>query len=242
MEDKIVAIVPAAGIGKRFNCEGNKSLYGLLDKPLLIWSLEALQAVEEITEIIPVLKGEDLAAGAELIERFGIAKVKWVIPGGKERQDSVYNGIKAIDGRASVVVIHDGVRPLVEQEVIKRTIAGLEGYDGAVAGVPVKDTIKEARRRASDVGKPEEKAVVVLKTLDRSALWAIQTPQTFYLDKIRAAHEKARGEGYYATDDAALIEHYGGKVRIVEGSYRNLKITTPEDAVIAETLITANSK
>ncbi|MFZ5996330.1 MAG: 2-C-methyl-D-erythritol 4-phosphate cytidylyltransferase [Nitrospirota bacterium] len=227
---KIAAIVPAAGLGKRFG--KNKSLYELAGKPLLIRVLEALQGVVEIDEIIPVLKGEDIAPGAALIEQFGITKVKRVIPGGRERQDSVYNGLKALDGRASIVVIHDGARPLADAELIRRTVTGLGDFDGAVAAVPVKDTIKEAR-----IEKPEEGELIVRRTLDRSVLWAVQTPQVFYLEKLRNAHEKARADEYYATDDAALVEKYGGLIKIVEGSYRNIKVTTPEDIAIAEALL-----
>lgn len=239
--ERVVAVVPAAGLGTRFGSERNKPLFELLGKPLLIWTLEALQGVEEIAEIIPVLKGEDISPGAALIERYGITKVKRIIPGGKERQDSVYNGLKALDGKASVVVIHDGARPLADGALIGRTIAGLEDFDGVVAAVPVKDTIKEGRLRRYEDGTEGEE-IVVRRTLDRSVLWAVQTPQTFRVDKIRHAHEKARADGYYATDDAALVEKSGGTIRVVEGSYRNIKVTTPEDAIVAEALLKANSK
>ncbi|MBI3593173.1 MAG: 2-C-methyl-D-erythritol 4-phosphate cytidylyltransferase [Nitrospirae bacterium] len=228
-EHKVAAIVPAAGLGKRFGNDRNKSFYELSGKPLIVWALEALQDIEEITEIIPVLKEEDLSSGVELIEGYNIHKVKRIVTGGKERQDSVYNGLKALDDDTFAVVIHDGARPLVERVVIKRTINELKGFDGAVAGVPVKDTIKEAWIQAADI--------VVQKTLDRNILWAVQTPQTFHFQKIRDAHEMAHSEGHYATDDAALIERYGGKIKIIEGSYRNIKITTPEDIHIAEALI-----
>ncbi|MEW6115736.1 MAG: 2-C-methyl-D-erythritol 4-phosphate cytidylyltransferase [Nitrospirota bacterium] len=233
---KIAAIVPAAGVGKRFGQDRNKSLYELAGKPLLIWVLEALQGVGEIDEIVPVLKGEDIAPGAALIEQYGITKVKRVIPGGRERQDSVYNGLKALDGRASVVAIHDGARPLADAELIRRTLRGLGDFDGAVAAVPVKDTIKEGKLHRDEEGS-ETNEIVVRRTLDRAVLWAIQTPQTFYLEKLRNAHEKARADEYYATDDAALVEKYGGLIRIVEGSYRNIKVTTPEDIAIAEALL-----
>jgi 2-C-methyl-D-erythritol 4-phosphate cytidylyltransferase len=133
----------------------------------------------------------------------------------------VFNGLKALDKNTSAVIIHDGARPLVDSSLIKKSIAELKGFDGIVAGVPVKDTIKEAY------------GDVVKKTLDRSALWSIQTPQTFYYVKIIEAHQRAQAESFYATDDAALIEHYGGHIRIIEGSYRNLKITTMEDISIA---------
>lgn len=230
-EGKVVAIVPAAGVGTRFCRDRNKSFFELLGKPLLLWTLQALADTEEITEIYPVLKGEDLAPGAALIEQYGLPKVKRVIPGGKERQDSVYNGLKALDGKISVVVIHDGARPLADSALISRSIRSLDAdCDGVVVAVPVKDTVKEAREE-------RDSEFVVRRTLDRALLWAVQTPQVFHIEKIRHAHEKARSEGLHATDDASLVEKYGGRIKIIEGSPRNIKITTPEDALIAEALL-----
>ncbi len=234
--DKIAAIVPAAGLGRRFGPGENKSLYEFMGKPLVVWALQALQSVDEIGEIIPVVKEEDLKAAADLVERYKIAKVRSIVPGGRERQDSVYNGLRALDKETSIVVIHDGARPLVDALLIKNSISELDGFDGIVAGVPVKDTIKEVQ------GKGPEDGLIVRRTLDRNVLWAVQTPQTFHYAKIREAHGKAHAEGFYATDDAALIEHYGGRVRIIRGSYLNLKITTQEDVNIAETLYRRGSK
>jgi len=225
---KIAAIVPAAGLGRRFGAGENKSLYEFLGKPLVVWALQALQSVDEIEEIIPVVKEDDLKGAADLVERYNIAKVRRIVPGGRERQDSVYNGLRALDKETSVVVIHDGARPLVDGLLIKKSISELDSFDGIVAGVPVKDTIKEVKGR--------EDGLIVLRTLNRNVLWAVQTPQTFNYAKIREAHGRAHAEGFYATDDAALIEHYGGRVRIIQGSYLNLKITTLEDVNIAETL------
>lgn len=242
-EKKIVAIVPSAGVGKRFGRRKNKPFHLLSGKPLIIWSLEALQSVKEIKEIIPVVKEEDMKTVAALIEKYNISKVKRIVPGGKERQDSVYNGIKVLNDDVSVVLIHDGVRPLVEKDLIKRTISELRGFDGAIAGVPVKDTIKETRSQsapplADGTGvRNKEKDIVVQQTLNRNVLWAIQTPQVFRYKKLREAFEKAKHDNYYGTDDAALVERYGGKVKIVMGSYRNIKITTSEDIQVAEALI-----
>jgi 2-C-methyl-D-erythritol 4-phosphate cytidylyltransferase len=229
--DRVAAIVPAAGLGKRFGAGGNKPLYEFLGKPLVVWAIEALQSVEEISEIVLAVKEDDLKVAADLVERYKIAKVRHIVPGGRERQDSVYNGIRALDKETSIVVIHDGARPLADSSLIRKTIAELKDADGVVAAVPVKDTIKEAYVRTN--GKEE---IIIKKTLERAALWAIQTPQTFYYEKIMEAHRKAHAEGFYATDDAAMIEHYGGRVRIVMGSYMNLKITTLEDINIAEGL------
>lgn len=271
-KDKVVAIVPAAGLGKRFGEEKNKPFHPLLEKPLIIWTLETLQGIDEIAEIIPVLKEDDLIVCGNLVEQYNITKVKRIVPGGQERQDSVYNALKVLDDRTSVVVIHDGVRPLVEADLIRRALAELRDCEGVVVGVPVKDTIKEVRRqhsrgdcpritgekglslftdeakRSRRIGVPGKSETcrgtigtvpecIVKKTLNRNVLWAIQTPQVFFFEKIRDAYGQATADKYYATDDAALIEQYGGKIKVIMGSYRNIKITTPEDIAIAEVLM-----
>jgi 2-C-methyl-D-erythritol 4-phosphate cytidylyltransferase len=232
---KIAAIVPSAGMGKRFGYEKNKPFHLLHGIPLFIWPLKALAAIQEIKEIIPAVKEQDLTAAADLIEEHQISKIKRIAPGGEERQDSVYNALKILDNKTSVVLIHDGVRPLIDAALIKKTIEAVKDCDGAVAAVPVKDTIKEADSSWLIAHGKEE--VIVKKTLNRSLLWAVQTPQVFHFDKIREAYEKAMADKYYATDDAALIERYGGTVKIVMGSYRNIKITTHEDILIAEAML-----
>lgn len=244
---RVVAIVPAAGLGKRFGEGKNKPFHPLLGKPLIIWTLQTLQGIDEIAEIIPVLKEDDLIVCGDLVEKYNITKAKRIVPGGQERQDSVYNALKVIDDKTSVVLIHDGVRPLIEADLIRKSLSELKDCEGVVVGVPVKDTIKEARRpsrgdcpritgESVDSGLSPEK-LLVEKTLNRNVLWAIQTPQVFFFEKIRDAYIKATADKYYATDDAALIERYGGKVKIIMGSYRNIKITTPEDIDIAKALM-----
>jgi 2-C-methyl-D-erythritol 4-phosphate cytidylyltransferase len=244
-KNKVVAIVPSAGMGKRFGYEKNKPFHLLHGIPLFIWPLKALAAIPEIEEIIPVVKEQDLMTAAELIEDYQISKIKRIAPGGKERQDSVYNAIKILDESAAVVLIHDGARPLIDADLIRRVLVGLQDCDGAVAAVPAKDTIKEAKRqktedrrqKTEDSKQQSEEDIIVERTLNRSLLWAVQTPQAFHFNKIREVYEKAMADKYYATDDAALIERYGGTVKIVMGSYRNIKITTLEDIDIAETLL-----
>ena len=151
---KVIAIVPAAGMGKRFGPGTKKPFQDLSGKPLIVWSLEALESVHEIEEIIPVLMKEDMEYGQRVFEDYRLRKVKKIAPGGKERQDSVYNGLRLIDDKKSIVLIHDGVRPLIEKELIEKAVMELqtshetsvkegEGFDGVVLGVPVKDTIKE---------------------------------------------------------------------------------------------------
>jgi 2-C-methyl-D-erythritol 4-phosphate cytidylyltransferase len=138
------------------------------------------------------------------------------------------------------VLIHDGVRPLIEADLIRKSMSELKDCEGVVVGVPVKDTIKEVHGSSLMAHGKEE--VVVKNTLNRNVLWAIQTPQVFPFEKIKDAYARAAADRYYATDDAALIERYGGKVKIIMGSYRNIKITTPEDIDIAEALLKASSK
>jgi 2-C-methyl-D-erythritol 4-phosphate cytidylyltransferase len=229
---KVVAIVPSAGLGKRFGPGLNKPFQNLGGKSLIIRTLETLHSVPEVQEIIPVLKGQDMEYAQKMFEQRRLTKIKRIAPGGKERQDSVFKGLKLVENKDCLILIHDGVRPLIEKEVIERALQEMlvsasegKGIDGIVLGVPVKDTIKEAE------------SGLVKKTLKREALWAIQTPQIFPYKKIVQAYEKAMREGFYTTDDSALIEKYGGKVKVVMGSYRNIKITTPEDLEIAEVLL-----
>lgn len=238
MKDKIKAIVPAAGLGRRFGTGVNKPFQILDGKPLIVWSLQALDSVEEIDEIIPVLRESDSEKTLEVFEQYELFKIKKIAPGGKERQDSVYNGLKLIEGQDNAVLIHDGVRPFIEKNLIKNAIkellisnypslekggrGKLKSYDGVIVGVPVKDTIKEAEGE------------IIIRTLRRDSLWAIQTPQVFYFRAIFSAYEKAIKEQFYSTDDAALVERYGGKIKVIMGSYGNIKITTPEDLAAAE--------
>lgn len=246
LQEKVVAIVPAAGMGKRFGPGTNKPFKSLMGKPLIVWSLETLESVVEVSEIIPVLKLEDMLYGKKLFEEYGLSKIKRIAPGGNERQDSVYNGLKLIDNRNCIVLIHDGVRPLIEKNLIEKAIKellpppapplvkgagrGFKGFDGVAIGVPLKDTIKEAENG------------IIKKTLRRDSLWAIQTPQVFSYKNILAAYKRAMKERFYSTDDAALVEKYGGKIKVVMGSYKNIKITTPEDLAIAEFLLSRREK
>jgi 2-C-methyl-D-erythritol 4-phosphate cytidylyltransferase len=228
---QVIAIVPAAGLGKRFGSGTNKAFRTLRGKPLVIWSLQTLEAVSDIVEIIPVLKVEEMEQGRMLFEEYGLKKIKRIAAGGRERQDSVYNGLKLIEDKNCLVLIHDGVRPLIEKKLIEDAInessasSAEDGIDGVILGVPLKDTIKEAVDG------------MITGTLKRASLWAVQTPQVFPYDKILAAYDRAMKEEFYSTDDSALVEHLGGKIKIVAGSYSNIKVTTPEDMDIAEALL-----
>ena len=225
MKDKIIAVVPAAGIGKRFGEGTNKPFEHLLDKPLIIWSLEILEGMPEIAEIIPVVKESDIKDSAELFYRYGITKVKQIARGGKERHDSVFQCLNRIKEKKSIVIIHDGARPLIEANIIRNALRQLKDCDGVVVGVPVKDTIKEAREG------------IIERTLEREILWSIQTPQVFFYQPLYNAYEKGMRDFFYSTDDSALVERNGGKIKVIMGSYRNIKVTTPEDLMIADVFL-----
>lgn len=226
MRERIIAIVPSAGAGMRFGA--NKPFYLLFDKPLVIWSLEVLEEVDLIEEIIPVLKESDMEEGLRLFESFNLSKIKKIAPGGRERQDSVYNALKLIRDKRSLILIHDGARPLIDRDLVTETIKALDGYDGVITGIPVKDTIKE-------VGSSGEDSIVI-RTPDRKNLWAIQTPQLFRYGTLLKAYEEAMIKRFYSTDDSALVERLGGRVRVIMGRYNNIKVTTPEDIAVIEVL------
>ena len=246
MGERVIAVVPAAGLGKRLGPGTNKPFYTVLGRPLIVWTLEALDRIDEISEIIPVIKEEDMELAAREFDRKRFSKIKRIAPGGRERQDSVYNGLRLLEREETIVLIHDGVRPLVDGRIVRDALASLGGFDGVVPAVPVKDTIKEtetcrdrsgsSRTRAGG-GKRETAWYTVRRTLNRDSLWAVQTPQVFRLASIMRAYDLAMAEQFYATDDSALIERAGGKVRVIEGSYTNIKITTPEDIPLAECLL-----
>ncbi len=225
MKHKVVAIVPAAGLGRRFGEDRNKPFAMLGGKAVILWALEVFENIAEVGEIIPVLKESDIEGGMELISRNRITKVRRIAPGGRERQDSVYNALHFIREKTSLVLIHDGVRPLLGAGMVLRAVHALSGCDGVVVGLPPKDTIKQVADG------------IVRQTLKRDTLIAVQTPQIFFYQPLLDAYERAMKEAYYATDDAALVEWNGGKIGVVAGSYTNIKVTTPEDLVIAEAFL-----
>jgi 2-C-methyl-D-erythritol 4-phosphate cytidylyltransferase len=230
---KIVAIVPSAGIGKRFGLDKNKPFHLLCNKPVIIWSLKTLSEIEYVKDIIPVVKEEDIEFSKKLFQSYKLTKIKKIAIGGKERQDSVYNGLKLVKDKDCLVLIHDAVRPLIRKELIEEAIKELlkanksekNKLEGIVFGVPAKDTLKEVKDN------------IITKTLKRENIWMIQTPQIFYYKPLYNAYMAAIKENFYSTDDSALVERYGGKVKVFMGMYNNIKITTPEDITYAEFLI-----
>ena len=224
---KVTVLIPAAGAGKRMGKAPAKQFLALGDKPILAHTLLAFQRASEIDEIIPILSEEDLETClGEIIEAYHITKVKTLVVGGKERQNSVANGLQKLEKDAAIVLVHDGVRPFVTPEMIKEAVDYAKRGECVAMGVPIKDTIKEV----NDQG-------MVRHTLDRSRLWAIQTPQAFPVKALKRAYEEASKQRVYGTDDATIVERMGGSVRVLMGSYENIKITTPEDLMLAEEIL-----
>nr|WP_288976103.1 2-C-methyl-D-erythritol 4-phosphate cytidylyltransferase [uncultured Blautia sp.] len=225
---KSTAIVLAAGQGKRMNSKVQKQFLLIKGKPVLYYSLSCFQNSREIEEIIVVTGKESINfCKQEIIEAYGFSKVKAVIPGGNERYDSVYAGLCACED-SDYVFIHDGARPFLSDDMIKRGKEAVLVYGACVIGMPSKDTIKIADENG-----------MVESTPSRNRVWNIQTPQIFSYTAIREAHERARQQNMAdITDDAMVIERFGNmKIKLVEGSYENIKITTPEDIVVAEKIL-----
>jgi len=226
---RTVAIVPAAGSGNRMGRELSKQYLALGGMPLLVHTLNVFERCPLVDALLVVVPPSDVeAVRTEMLPRWSLKKLAGVIPGGKERQDSVRAGIEALERETELVVIHDAVRPFITVELIENCIRAAAEEGAATVGVPVKDTVKE-------VGADGR----VMRTCDRNLLWLTQTPQAFRRDIIENAHRAAVRDGYRGTDDTSLVERLGIAVRMIRGDYGNIKITTPEDLVIAEALLAA---
>lgn len=222
--EKITAIVLAAGAGKRMNSKVHKQYMMLDGCPVIYYALKAFEE-SVVTDIVLVTgAGEVEFCREKIIDKYGITKIAAVVEGGRERYHSVYEGLRAASG-SDYVLIHDGARPFVTTDMIQRSVECVRKHEACVVGMPVKDTIKV-------VGADG----FVQSTPKRSALWQVQTPQTFSYPLICDAYEKAiELEDDAITDDAMVLERMTGKqVKVIEGSYRNIKITTPEDIIVAE--------
>ncbi len=218
------AIVVAAGKGIRFKSKIPKPLVKLGAVPVIIRSLCVLDRHPEIKEIIVVANTLNRKSILKVIKEFHIKKVTHLVLGGSRRQDSVSNGLKAVSQKADLVLIHDAARPFIERKMISLVVAAAKKSGAAIAGVPVKDTVKKVTSQ-----------FLVEENIARENLWQIQTPQVFKKSLIQKAY--ARFGKYEVTDDASLVEKLGKKVSIVFGSYNNIKITTPEDLIIAECIV-----
>lgn len=216
---KVFAIVVAAGSGSRFGSRVPKQFLLLRDRPLVAHALKRFEDAPEVDEIVLVVPETSLADAEALVRRSGLRKIGAVVAGGRRRQDSVANGLRKLSLRPSdIVLVHDGVRPFVERRQIAQVIAQCRKHKAAVLAVQPKETV----RRSSG-------GIFFDRTLDRTALWLIQTPQAFTAGVLKRAMAMAAKEGISATDEAALVERLGIKARIVQGSYDNIKITTLED-------------
>jgi 2-C-methyl-D-erythritol 4-phosphate cytidylyltransferase len=226
---KVAAIIPAAGMGLRMQSQISKPYLLLAGKPILAHTLEVFEGVKEIQEVTVVAHPDDLEfCREEVIAAHGFKKVLRLVPGGKERQDSVYHALKALqqEEELEIILVHDGVRPFITPEQIRRVIKAARSNGGAILGLPAHDTLK----RVNSQGK-------VIHTLDRKDIWQIQTPQGFQADLLRRAFVEAYSRNFYGTDEASLLEEMGHQVAVIPGDPWNLKITTPEDLQLAEALL-----
>lgn len=219
------AVVVAAGAGRRMQCAENKVFLRIGGTPVLLHSLRVFVAHPAVAHIVVVARAGEEERVRTLAQDLLPAKPLAVVTGGAERQDSVYAGLRALEG-CDVVLVHDAARPFVRPQHVDRLLAAVEETGAACLGVPVKDTVKRVDADGTIAATPP-----------RLSLWLAQTPQAFWRTLLLEAHEAARADGVAATDDAALVERLGHPVRMVMGDYDNLKITTPEDVVVAEALL-----
>jgi len=225
---KVAAVVPAAGSGRRMGAGADtKKQFMVLDGvPVVGHALNVLENSRVQSIVVVVGSGEVEHCRSAVVEKMGLKKVTAIVTGGKERQDSVYNGLLALAPDTGIVVVHDGVRPLLRLEELERVIESAETYGAATLAVPAKDTVKVSGGDSFVAG-----------TFPRDSLWLTQTPQAFRYEIILKAHREARKRNYTGTDDAGLVELLGMPVKIVPGSYKNIKITTPEDLIMAAALL-----
>lgn len=219
-------VIVAAGTGSRMNMGINKQFIKLEGKEIIAYTIEKFYNNSNIEDIVVVVKEDESDFfKKEILDKYNFKNIK-IAYGGKERQDSVYNGLKLLDKKCHVVLIHDGARPFVSDKIIDNCIKEAKNHKAVVVGVPVKDTIKVI-----------DKDKYIVDTPNRSVLWAVQTPQTFDYNILIDAYKDAFKNGFYGTDDAMLVERIGYKVKMVEGSYNNIKITTQEDLNIGSQIL-----
>jgi 2-C-methyl-D-erythritol 4-phosphate cytidylyltransferase len=223
----VSAIIVAAGQGTRMQDTQRKQYLSLAGLPILTRTLVVFDKCELVEQIVVVIPQDDFNfCRKNILEPAGLAAKILLAPGGRRRQDSVFNGLKAVDPGCSIVAIHDGVRPFLQVDQLVECIEGARESGACIMGVPACETLKQVN--ASDH---------IIRTLKRDDVWLAQTPQTFHYDLIRSAHERARVEGYSATDDACLVERLGKAVKMVTGSRHNIKITIPEDLEMARYIL-----
>lgn len=225
---KTVAVIPAAGSGIRMQSDRAKQFLNIEERPLLAVTLTPFQDCREVEAIVLVVPSDDVKyCREEIVRRFGFTKVQKVIAGGERRQDSVRFGLEATEGKYDIVLIHDGVRPVIEKGLLRTVIKAAMTHRAVITALPAKETVKEVNDRHE-----------VVRTYERQRVWMVQTPQAFHYQDILKAHRQAIEEGWEeATDDARLMERLGVPVKVVEGSERNIKVTTPYDLELARFLL-----
>ncbi|WP_313758341.1 2-C-methyl-D-erythritol 4-phosphate cytidylyltransferase [Tissierella sp.] len=222
----VSVIIAAAGMSNRMGSKINKQFIAIDGKPILAHTIEKFERCRYIDEIILVAKEEEIEyCRKEIVKRYKFNKVANIIRGGKERQDSIYNGILALSEKTDIVLTHDGARPFVNIENIEDGIKGTTAYGACVIGVPVTDTIKVVGENKTIDNTPQ-----------RALLWAAQTPQCFLKHILIKGYERAISNGFIGTDDSSIVERIGYDVKMIMGSYENIKITTPKDIILAESL------
>jgi 2-C-methyl-D-erythritol 4-phosphate cytidylyltransferase len=224
----VSVVIAAGGKGRRMGAGTPKQFLFLGGVPVLERTIAAFHSLHSVREIVLVVPADCIPRTRALVRRAGFKKVSEVVEGGEERQSSVFNGLERCSFRSGVVLVHDAVRPLVGRRTVMSVIRAARRYGAAVAGIPVKDTIKiESQAHPG----------FYARTLRREELWAVQTPQGFMFPLLWEAHRRVRSSGFVGTDDASLVERMGTPVRIVPGSETNIKITTPDDRKLAEFLL-----
>lgn len=223
---KVSVVIAAAGLSSRMKTKVNKQFLNINSKPVLAHTLEAFSNCEEVDEIVLVTQEIELEnCKKNIVEKYSIGKIKEIVIGGATREESVYNGLKKVSADTDIIISHDGARPFIKENHIIESIRVALDTGACILGVPVKDTIKVV-----EAGSVE-------RTPKRDRLWAIQTPQTFKKNIIIEAYENAKRLGLSGTDDSSLVEYMGLDVKIIMGDYNNIKITTLEDMLIANSIV-----
>lgn len=220
------AIIAAGGRGERMGGELPKQFIQIKKKPVLTHTVEKFEKCDLIDEIVLVVPEDYVSfCSYQVVDVYDFKKVRRILAGGKERQGSVYKALLSLSGNTDIVVIHDGVRPFISLEKIAKSIEICKKEKAVILALPINETVKRI----------EDKFVIT--TLDREKLWVAQTPQTFEYKLILEAYKKAMEDGFIGTDDSSLVERIGFKVKVLEGEYENIKITTPEDLILAERIL-----
>lgn len=224
--NRTCAVIVAAGSGRRMGAKENKVFLKICGVPVLAHTLMKFQNCNVIDDIVVVTRECDIQICKELVKEYDIGKIREIVVGGATRQQSVYNGLKCIEGRCGIVAVHDGARALIADEQIVETVEKAKKYGAAAVGVKCKDTLKSVDENGFIIG-----------TVDREYTYNIQTPQVFEYKTLYDVHKKALEDGTEATDDCALAEACGVRICLVCGSYDNIKLTTPEDVAVAENIL-----